>query len=647
MHANTHNTASSQDFAYRPEIDGLRCIAVLSVVFFHINSTWLAGGFIGVDVFFVISGYLISRQILKDINSNTFTLKNFYLRRVRRILPPLLLMLLVCSVAALVILTPEDIRSFVSSLLAQALSLQNFVFLAEGDYFIGADTKPLLHTWSLAVEEQFYFFWPLLLLLFRKQSGQARLAIVVLVILGSFYINLVQSQSAPRAAFFLIFSRAWELAIGGFAALLENQSTSNKIKQVHREVVLVFSLLCLFFSLYYIDSSMSFPGKIALLPVVTVFTIILLTRAQNSIVGKLLSNPLLVGIGLISYPLYLWHWPILVFMRHLQISTTHFASVSIFLLLTFTLAYSSYRWVETPIRRKIIFSSTNHLLAAISLVFLALIAYGLHVFVTDGASYRYNENVKSFLTSRINSRTTRCSAWSLIRDQNPTVCRLVDSEAGSVKSKKVMIWGNSHAGMWLAMLEQLAKESNTSLLLNTKNCRPIIGQFDCPQSIKTKVMAEIEMLGLDDIILASSWQGIADPNLSKQLTELVELLSNKKIRVWLVIDPPIGDALDPLVAYAKDSKHPVMGNISFEHYNRTHRSNELALFSQLKMRFQNVNIIDPSDIFCNPTLCLGGYDNQVWYRDATHLNNYGAQAARHKFAPIFLTHKLFQNPEKS
>jgi SGNH domain (fused to AT3 domains) len=346
----------------------------------------------------------------------------------------------------------------------------------------------------------------------------------------------------------------------------------------------------------------------------------------------------LVSIGLISYPLYLWHWPILVFMHHLHISLEQLAPMAFFWIATFALAYISYRWIETPIRLKIVLAAPHCLLKTVGLVFLSIIIFVMHVITTDGASYRYSDKAKLFLTARINSRTTRCSIWSLIKDRNPIICQLVDANTDSARDQKVMIWGNSHAGMWLTMLEQLARENNTVLFLNTKNCRPVVGQFDCPQAIKTKVMSQIEQLQLDDIILASSWQGITDPNLSKQLTELVELLSSKNIRVWLVIDPPIGDSLNPLAAYAKDSKDPHPGTILFEDYNRIHRSHELALFKPLKARFQNVNIIDPSDIFCNPSLCFGGNDKQVWYRDATHLNNSGAQAMRNKFAPIFRPH---------
>jgi hypothetical protein len=300
--------------------------------------------------------------------------------------------------------------------------------------------------------------------------------------------------------------------------------------------------------------------------------------------------------------------------------------------------------VETPIRSKSILVAPSHLLKAVAFAFLSLTIYGIHVITTDGASYRYSDKAKSFLTSRINSRTTRCTVWSLIKDANPSICRLVDANIEPSKAQKVMVWGNSHAGMWLPMLEQLARENNTALYLNTKNCRPVSGQFDCTLEIRAKVLAQAEKLQLNDLILASSWQGISDPSIGKQLTELVEVLSEKNIRVWLVIDPPIGESFDPLVAYAKDSRNPLPGTLLFQDYNRIHRSNELALFTKLKVRFANVNIIDPSDIFCDSVSCYGGNDKQVWYRDATHLNNFGAQAARSKFAPVFLSHKIVTQP---
>lgn len=214
---------------YRKDVDGLRAIAVLSVIFFHLNQAWASGGFVGVDLFFVISGYLITGQIRKDLAENVFTVKNFYLRRIRRIVPPLLTMLVAVSFSAWLILKPEDIRSFVYSLIVQPLSLQNLVFLSEGDYFRGAETKALLHTWSLAVEEQFYLFWPLLLLLLKRLPFKPLLGAVSLLIAGSFYLSATMTVVEPRAAFFLIFTRAWELGIGGLAALLHNkrQATSN------------------------------------------------------------------------------------------------------------------------------------------------------------------------------------------------------------------------------------------------------------------------------------------------------------------------------------------------------------------------------------------------------------------------------------
>jgi peptidoglycan/LPS O-acetylase OafA/YrhL len=181
---------------------------------------WASGGFVGVDLFFVISGYLITGQIRQDLADSAFTVKNFYLRRIRRIVPHLLAMLIAASFAAWLVLKPEDIRSFVYSLIVQPFSLQNLVFLSEGDYFRGAETKALLHTWSLAVEEQFYLFWPLLLLLLKRLPFKPLVAAICVVIAASFYLSATLTLSEPKAAFFLIFTRAWELGFGGLAALL-------------------------------------------------------------------------------------------------------------------------------------------------------------------------------------------------------------------------------------------------------------------------------------------------------------------------------------------------------------------------------------------------------------------------------------------
>jgi len=586
-----------------------------------------------VDVFFVISGYLITSQIQKDIAEQSFTLKNFYLRRIRRILPPLLTMLLATCIAALLILTPGDLRSFAKSLILQPFSLQNFLFLSEGEYFRGADTKALMHTWSLAVEEQFYVFWPLLFVVTRKSKLILRLNVVMALIIGSFILNVYLSQSNPRAAFFLIFSRAWELALGGFAFMLEGQKSALK-KLTHRQVDWIsgVSLAVLGVSFFYIESSMPFPGKIALLPVVSTFLLIVFTRSSKTAAGSILSQPLLVKVGLISYPLYLWHWPLLVFMHYLQINTNELLPFTFFWLATFGLAYASYIGIERPVRRKAILKSSRSLVAASGISLLACVVFGAHIMMTDGASYRYGEKAKAFLTATINSRVSRCSIFAIIKTLNAPVCAISGNDHDT---KKVLLWGNSHAGMWIPMLEQLARENSASLFINTKNCRPISGTGDCDESVKAKVMKQIRQLEFTDVILASSWQSISEPEPARQLAEVAAWLSTQNMMVWLVIDPPVSNDFDPLMAYAKNPKNPEAGTLPFEAHDRIHRAVELNLFLELQLRFPNVRVIDSTDVYCDAINCYGGRGNEVWYRDPGHLNNSGAMAAKMHFEPVF------------
>lgn len=638
MQTYSQQNQGHRNLTYRPEIDGLRAIAVLSVIFFHLNATWLTGGFVGVDVFFVISGYLITSQIQKDIFENSFTLKNFYLRRIRRILPPLLTMLLATCIAALLILTPEDIRSFAKSLILQPLALQNFLFLSEGDYFQGADTKALMHTWSLAIEEQFYIFWPLLLIVTKKSTSTIRLTVVILLIISSFILNVYLSQSNPRTAFFMIFSRAWELALGGFAFMLEDRkSVFKKLSARQTEWISGISLAVLGFSFFYIQPSMSFPGKIALLPVVSTFLLIILTRDSKTIAGSILSCPLLVKIGLISYSLYLWHWPLLVFMHHLQINTAALLPLGFFWSATFGLAYASYVCIERPVRRKALLKSSRSLVNASGISLLACIIFGTHIMMTDGASYRYSEKAKLFLTAQINSRVSRCSALAIINTLNAPICNIVGNDTDG---KKVLLWGNSHAGMWIPMLEKIALENNAALFLNTKNCRPISGEGDCNQAVQAKVMKRIQESGFTDVILASSWQGVAEKEPSRQLAEVVAWLANQNVGVWLVIDPPVSNDFDPLLAYAKNPQNPVAGTLPFEAYNRLHRAVELKVFLELQSRFPNIHVIDSTEVFCDTTNCYAGKGNEVWYRDPSHLNNAGALAAKMYFEPVFVTPKV-------
>ena len=277
---------------YRPDIDGLRAIAVLSVVFFHIDPLFLPGGFVGVDVFFVISGFLITSLVHQDLIKQKFCFKAFYIKRIRRIIPVLLLMLAVTSIVSFFILTPEHLYAYAKTLLAQPLSLQNFVFLSEGEYFLKSDGKPLLHTWSLAVEEQFYLFWPVLLYFLIRLRSLFFFTILVGLLLASFSLNLFFSSSSEMVAFYLLPSRAWELTVGGLTAIALLYFQKNK-KMVASNALMnllpLIGFLLLLGSFIFLNSKMQFPGYIALIPVLGTVCILFSFPTWHSLVKQLLA----------------------------------------------------------------------------------------------------------------------------------------------------------------------------------------------------------------------------------------------------------------------------------------------------------------------------------------------------------------------
>lgn len=322
-------------------------------------------------------------------------------------------------------------------------------------------------------------------------------------------------------------------------------------------------------------------------------------------------------------------------MRYLEIDLKSSISLVAFLASTVFLSYTSYRWIEKPIRTRKLLPTTGSLLTAMALSFAALSIWAIHVITSSGASYRYEDRIRSFLTARIDSRTGRCTAWALLKDGNPIVCELVSGKHAAPSHQRLLVWGDSHAGMWMPMLEELAQENSTALYLNKKNCRAVWLALDCNQENQKKMRSQIDQINPTDVVLAALWHDISNPELGTQLKELVKWLSEKDIKVWLVIDPPRDNSFDPLFAYTKNRMDPKFGTIPFEQYNQGFRLPELRLFETIQAQYKGVNIIDTADVYCKDLSCSSGHGNSVWYRDVTHLSNAGALAARHKFTPIF------------
>lgn len=458
---------------YRPEIDGLRAMAVLPVIFFHAGITFFSGGFVGVDVFFVISGYLITTIILGDVSAGKFTLVNFYERRIRRILPALTVVILVCLPFAYYWMLPLQLKEFSQSLIAVSLFFSNILFWLQTGYFdTASELKPLLHTWSLAVEEQYYLFFPLLIVLLSRIGKRAMAVTFVLLGLASLMLTQIRVGADPNSTFYLIFTRLWEILIGSLAAmyLFNKPARSSEATALSLVIGQLLSLLG-FLLILYATASFSqltpFPSFYTLVPTFGA-ALIILFAFEKTLVGKLLGNKLLVGIGLISYSAYLWHQPIFAFARLMSVSEP--SNLVMFLLGVVSLgfAYLTWKYVETPFREKTRFNRADIFrLAVISSAIV--IGIGVTGILNDGFGNRTAPNGMSF--SRL-SLITKAN-YGLSRTCDYDKLMLLD-ECQTNNAPEILVWGDSYAMQFVPGI--LASNPDAGIIQMTQAaCGSIVG----------------------------------------------------------------------------------------------------------------------------------------------------------------------------
>lgn len=620
---------------YRHDIDGLRAVAVVAVILFHLHVAGFSGGYVGVDIFFVISGYLITGLIYGDIRSEQFSIKEFYIRRIRRLAPALLTTLAVVAVFAFLTLKPEELHSFGLSLMFQSISTQNFFFLSEGEYFLGSDFKPLLHTWSLAVEEQFYLFWPLILLFIRRYTFKAQILSIAALVLLSFAVNLAFMGLSPKASFFLLPARAWELGLGGLIALLETRVQFRELLSHRLRTVLgVIGAVFVCISFFTFSAATPFPGTAALLPVSGAVLLLVSGVGSPTAVSRMLSLRSIVFLGLISYPMYLWHWPIIVALRQYDVSLTPLVVIAVFLG-TVVLSAATYRYIESPIRSKRWLSTSRHLLTLAAAGFAILTFFGIHTWHTQGAAYRYPEAVRNFLNAPLSARTSRCGIVFKALHPKDQVCAL---HADATATRRVLLWGNSHADHWSGLFSELATANSSTLFLNARNCRATPDHEFCGEQVQQGVLKFIVSERVTDVVLASTGYGaykVPDEVFEKNLKSLVQKLSNIGVRTWLVVDVPGGAALDPIGAFLANPDAPVLGSIPLSEYLKI-KNREKDLYDSLSRTYSGVHTVDPAINLCDSKNCFGGLGNIIWYSDSTHLTDAGAKVAEAQFRPIFV-----------
>lgn len=460
------------NISYRPDIDGLRAIAVLAVVLHHLEVPGFGGGYVGVDVFFVISGYLITAIILPDMDAGRFSLRRFYERRIRRIFPALFLVLACSSLAAMLSFWPDRLIQYYQSLLAAVFFGSNILFWSQSGYFDqAAGENPLLHTWSLAVEEQFYLVYPLILLALATPGRWRGVWLWGLFAL-SLAVSIHDVRLSPVTAFYLLPARLWELLLGALLVVRKWPLPENRIL---REGLGLGALLALAWSIFQYDSQTRFPGAAALLPCIAT-ALLIHVGGRDGLLRRLLGLRPLVFVGLISYSLYLWHWPLLVFAQYHSTLALDWLDKSLLLAASLVLATLSWRYVETPLRRR--GRSPGRPFAAAATALLLFGALGLQGMHLDTWRPHFPA------TSLIEFTKTRDKQ---MRGDYPVVlCGTPDRgervpghcmKFGRLGAeRKLVVWGDSHATSWSPAFFELAAELGyEGTLVAVPGCPPVLG----------------------------------------------------------------------------------------------------------------------------------------------------------------------------
>ncbi|MBL47595.1 MAG: acyltransferase, partial [Roseibacillus sp.] len=380
-------------FSYRPDIDGLRAIAVLPVLFFHMG-LGCSGGYVGVDIFFVISGYLITSLIIREMLNDEFTLRAFWERRIRRIFPVAALVTIIVITAGVWILLPDTFRSLGKAGIAQVMMVANFYFWQQDGYFAGpSDLEPLLHMWSLAVEEQFYFLFPMLLLFLMKRGQKTTVWVIILISILSLLLSFHGVIYDKGTTFYLLPARAWELALGALVALLPLRSIGAAWR---RQLVALAGLALILWSVFAYDVATPFPGLAAIPPCLGTALLIWVGQSGTTWVGGLLAQRPIVYIGKISFSLYLWHWPLIVYARHLSIYEISLNVRVTLLVASLLLAVLSYQFVETPFRRKRIVAKRRQVFKLFGCMSGAMVVAFAAIYFLDGIPQRFRGDTVRF-----------------------------------------------------------------------------------------------------------------------------------------------------------------------------------------------------------------------------------------------------------
>lgn len=660
---------------FRPDIDGLRAIAVLLVVGFHSFPSWVKGGFIGVDIFFVISGYLISTIIFGSLERNSFSFVEFYIRRINRIFPALILVLIGCFTFGWFVLLADEYKQLGKHIAGGAGFISNFLLWNESGYFDNAaESKPLLHLWSLGIEEQFYVIWPLLLWLAWKKRFNL-LSITIAVAAISFALNIVNVRNDAIAAFYSPQTRFWELMVGSVLAYmtLHRQHTLPRLKhwldmwlrkiiyaqapeangKTLLDVQSVLGAVLIAIGVLVVTKEKHFPGWWAALP--TLGTVLIISAGAQAWMNRVvLSNHVLVWFGLISFPLYLWHWPLLSFARIVENEAPSREIRIGAVLIAIVLAWLTYRLIEKPIR----FGKHGKGKTIALLGLMAIVGYvGYNDYKRDGLPFRaFPKKSESYTKSiAISDRSKECSNILFAYDKSSDWhCELGDKNS----PPKIFAYGDSHALSLLPAIEKFGIVNKTNILFTASSgCPPLLGiqsergaelinQYNC-QKLNERIFEFVKNNKIESVLLIGRWtyytRGTTIPDQFNKLSakindvltiyerdafiygihQTVQKYKNIDVRVYFVEDNP-HQKIDPKDALKKSK----LTDLTINQFSVTvgeHKRNQSWVSDEFKkIEPRMATIINFDNLFCENEKCPLVKEGKFLYADDDHLSIDGA-----------------------
>ena len=645
---------------YRREIDGLRAVAVLPVIFFHAGLSVFSGGYVGVDIFFVISGYLITSILIRELEQGDFSIARFYERRARRILPALFTVMLACIPFAYLWMLPLQMKEFAQSIVAVLFFVSNILFWRETGYFSeDAELQPLLHTWSLAVEEQYYLLFPIFLLLVWKFGRSHVFWAIVALSVGSLLASEWGWRNKPSANFYLAPTRAWELFAGSICAFLSVGKAQRK-----SDFLGLLGLGLIAFSIFYYDATVPFPSVYSLVPVVGTALIILFAD-KGTLVARLLSTRAFVGIGLISYSAYLWHQPLFAFARLRSLAEPNQYLMLSLAFAALVLAWGTWYWIEQPFRKPTasVLNSQKRVFVSSGIVGAIFVAVGLVGYVGNGLSWRLDSAVQEVLNFRPGD-TTECHNGLDAEDISRGERCLIGAKT---RTPSVAILGDSHVSRLTdALSEGLLGHGMSAITYNGSWCVPLAnfvtnksGKDGCLGEINAAINEVIQDDKIEYVILFAEWanytKGFRWPNVEKNassylfsddmrfdfsaaspsknlehfdlaLDHTLDMLHQGRKKVVIILPTPelhfhVPYSMARSILFDEEVAYEELSEV--EYFDRTEMVRKQLVTAA--EQYGSV-IVDPYLLFCGNGSCsFTDHSGRSLYEDSNHMSFWGAE----------------------